>query len=123
MTAADSKYVRLSAKLISRIYAQATENHLVENRWRGTGIPNVKRHGPHSVRHIRGTTVVKKTGSFQLAGDANQNSEKTARKYYTRFLPENRVRRVNDILFKKEDRKKQNTSRKNIPPRETGNVK
>ena len=91
--------IRMSPKRVTAIYLNATADHLVENQWRGTGVPGVRRHGPHSARHIRGTTVVKKTGSFQAAGDANHNSEITARKHYARFKTKDRNKRVNDVLF------------------------
>jgi hypothetical protein len=94
-----SKIARLSDRRISDIYYSATEIHLVENKWRDTGLQKVGRHGPHSARHIRGTTIMKKTGSAQLAGDANHNSEHTARTHYTRFVSKDRNRRVNDTLF------------------------
>jgi ribosome-binding protein aMBF1 (putative translation factor) len=94
-----AKSMRLTPAIISRQYAEATELHLVENKWRGTGLPKVGRHSPHSTRHIRGTAIIKKTGSFQLAGDANHNSEKTARKHYARFATKDRTSRVNDVLF------------------------
>jgi hypothetical protein len=90
---------RLSPITVSEIYREVSERYLVENKWRGTGIAKVKRHGPHSVRHIRGTAAVKKTGSLQDAADANHNSVKTARKHYARFLPADKNRRVNDVLF------------------------
>jgi hypothetical protein len=96
---AKSKAARASPGQVSRIYADATEKYLAENKWRGSGIDQVRRHGPHSARHIRGTAAVKKTGSFQIAADANQQSEFTARMHYTQFLPEDRNRRVNSHLF------------------------
>jgi hypothetical protein len=91
--------VRASARLVSAIYRRMTERHLAENKWRGTGISQVWPSGAHSARHIRGTAAVKQTGSFQLAGDANQHSASTAAKHYARFATEDRNRRVNDILF------------------------
>lgn len=100
---ARAKCARMSAVRISTIYTAATEKHLAENKWRGTGIPQVGRHGPHSARHIRGTAVVKKTGSFQMAADANQQAELTARMHYARFSPEDRNRRVNSLLFGEEE--------------------
>lgn len=72
---------------------------MVENKYRGTGIPNVKRTGPHSVRHVRGTKTYRKTKSFKLAGNANQNSEGTARKHYSRITNEELNLEVNEILF------------------------
>lgn len=97
---------RLSPEQVQDIYSRETEKHLVENKWRGTGIANVRRHGPHSIRHIRGTTAVRATGSLQDAADANHNSLSTAREYYARFLPEDKNRNVNDILFKGKGKKK-----------------
>lgn len=94
---------RLSEKQMSAIYAKNVEKHLVENKFRGTGIPKVKKTGPHSVRHARGTTVFRITGSYKLAGDANQNSERTARKNYSRITNEERNRGVNEILFDDDD--------------------
>jgi hypothetical protein len=96
--------VGLSTKRISRIFYIETEKHLVANKYRGTGLACVRRYGPHGARHIRGTTVVKKTGNFQIAGDANQHSERTARKYYARYNTKDRNKRVNEVLFGKDDK-------------------
>jgi hypothetical protein len=96
---AGSVTARLRPDNISRVYNQATALYLVENEWRGTGLKKVGRSGCHSVRHIRGSSVVKKTGSIELAADANHNSPQMARQHYTRFLPKDRNKRVNNILF------------------------
>jgi ribosome-binding protein aMBF1 (putative translation factor) len=90
---------RLRGELVSCIFTKKIEKYLVENKHRGTGVHKVKRTGPHSVRHVRGTTVYRKTRSYKLAGDANQHSERTARKHYSRFTTEERNREVNEILF------------------------
>jgi transcriptional regulator with XRE-family HTH domain len=55
---------RISDQAISCIYGKNVERYLVENKHRGTGLHNVKRTGPHSVRHIRGTTIYRKTGIY-----------------------------------------------------------
>lgn len=94
-----SKTARLSPARVTSVYYEVTERHLAGNKWRGTGIPLVGRHGPHSARHIRGTAAVKKTRSFQIAGDANHHSENMARRHYALLLPEDRNRSVNDALF------------------------
>jgi|SRR5579885_70043 len=104
---AGGKAARVPPTIVSKIYAAATERHLAENKWRCSGIGQVGRHGPHSARHIRGTAAVKKSGSFQIAADANQQSEVTARKHYAQFLPEDRNRRVNSLLFGKVDREEE----------------
>jgi hypothetical protein len=99
ITSAAGKSLWVSPELVSIIYKAATTKHLAENKWRGTGISRVKPHGPHSARHIRGTDSVKRTGSTQFAGDVNHNSKKMADKHYTRFLPKDRNKRVNEVLF------------------------
>lgn len=99
----ERRSVRMSPFRVTAIYLKATGDHLAENKWRGTGIAGVRRHGPHSARHMRGTAMVKKTGSFQAAADANHNSEMIARKHYARFLTKDRNKRVNDVLFANTD--------------------
>lgn len=101
VNAVKGRSARMSPEYVSGIYRRMAEWHLAENEWRGTGIREVRASGSHSARHIRGTAVVKETGSYQLAGDANQHSAKTAEKYYSRFATEDRNRRVNKVLFGK----------------------
>lgn len=48
---------RLSDKAITCIYEKNVAKHLVENKHRGTGLHKVKKSGPHSVRHVRGTKI------------------------------------------------------------------
>jgi hypothetical protein len=103
---AGARSARMTVKNMHKALKAETERHLVENKWRGTGIRLVEAFGPHAIRHIRGTAAVKKTGSFQVAGDANQNTAKTAEKHYARFIPKDRTRRANSILFSKKPDKK-----------------
>lgn len=91
--------LRLRDQSVSRVYEKIIERYLVKNKYRGTGIPGVKKTGPHSVRHIRGTTIVRKTGSFKLAGDANQHTEEIARKHYSRETTKECNKKVSEILF------------------------
>jgi hypothetical protein len=104
VSSSKGKYPELSAVRMTAVFYEETGKHLAENKYRGTGIARVWRHGPHAVRHIRGTTIVKKTGSFKMAGDANQNSESTARKHYARYNTRDRNNRVNEILYDKSDK-------------------
>lgn len=91
--------LRLKAASASTIYAKKMEKHLVRNKHRGTGYPKVKKTGLHSIRHVRGTKAYKKTRSFKRAGDANQNSERTAEEHYSRFKIEERIAEVTDVLL------------------------
>jgi hypothetical protein len=99
ITSARGKTARLSPESASAIYFKMVERHLMENKYRGTGISHVWACGPHSARHIRGTAIIKKTGSFKLAADANQHTESVARKHYARITTEDRNRVVNSTLF------------------------
>lgn len=51
------------------------------------GIPGMMIHGPHAVRHIIATQVVKSTGSLHMAAWAIQDTYQTAAKHYARFYP------------------------------------
>ena len=92
---------RVSSMQVSAIYRRMAERHLAENKWRGTGIRHARASGSHSARHIRGTAAVKETGSFQIAGDANQQSARMAESHYALLAIEDRNRRVNKALFGK----------------------
>jgi hypothetical protein len=67
-----------------------TKRHLSWDEAAGTGIKGIVEFGPIAFRHILATAVLKHTGSFALAADAIADSEQTARKYYTRFEPNDR---------------------------------
>lgn len=97
-----SMSARMRPITIHDVYRRAFTKYLVENKWRGTGMSQVRPSGPHSARHIRATDTIKKTGSFQLAGDSIHCSERTARSSYARFLTTDRNERVNKILFAEE---------------------
>lgn len=99
VTSSRAKRARMSAELITIIFNKVSEKHFVENKSRGTGMPQVGRIGPHAVRHIRGTAAYKKTRSHQIAADANHHGVQTSRRYYTQVLPDERNRFVNDVLF------------------------
>jgi hypothetical protein len=90
---------RLKAASASTIYAKKMEKHLVRNKHRGTGYPKVQKTGLHSIRYVRGTKAYKKTRSFKSAGDANQNSERTAEEHYSRFKIEERIAEVTEVLL------------------------
>jgi transcriptional regulator with XRE-family HTH domain len=98
-----SKGARMTPANVSHTYLRLTNRYLAEKKYRGTGISGVKKHGPHAARHIRGTAAVKKTGSLEVAADANHHSVEAARSHYALFLPKDRNRRVNEALFGSQD--------------------
>jgi transcriptional regulator with XRE-family HTH domain len=93
---------RLKAERVSAVYSSKVERYLVENKHRGTGIAKVRKTGIHSLRHVRGVKVYRKTRSFKLAGDANQNSEHTAKRHYSRTTIAERNLEVNKVLLEDE---------------------
>lgn len=47
-------------------------------------------HGPHNVRDVLATHILKQTGSFEQASYAIQDTPDIVAKHYGRFLPENK---------------------------------
>lgn len=48
-------------------------------------------HGPHNVRDVLATHVLKETGSYEQAGYAIQDTAEVVAQHYGRFLPENKI--------------------------------
>jgi len=48
-------------------------------------------HGPHNVRDVLATHVLKETGSYEQAGYAIRDTADVVAQHYGRFLPENKV--------------------------------
>jgi integrase/ribosome-binding protein aMBF1 (putative translation factor) len=82
-------------------FRNLTEEFLVCNEKTGSGIPGVVAFGPHLVRHILATAVLKSTnGDYQAAADAIHDTIQTVKKYYAEYLPGDRVERLDNALDK-----------------------
>jgi hypothetical protein len=57
-------------------------------------------HGPHAVRSVLATHLLKKTGSYEIASYAIQDTVKEVMKRYGRFLPHEKLARAADELNK-----------------------
>jgi hypothetical protein len=55
-------------------------------------------HGPHCVRDVLATHILKETGSYEQAGYAIQDTAETVAKHYGRFLPHDKASFAADIL-------------------------
>lgn len=55
-------------------------------------------HGPHSVRDVLATHVLKQTGSYEQASYAIQDTPETVAKHYGRFLPQDKASMAAAIL-------------------------
>jgi len=57
-------------------------------------------HGPHAVRDVLATHLLKTTGSYELASFAIQDSMASVMKHYTRFMPHEKIARAAEELNK-----------------------
>ena len=57
-------------------------------------------HGPHAVRDVLATHLLKTTGSYELASYAIQDSLEAVMKHYARFLPHEKVARAAEEINK-----------------------
>lgn len=72
----------------------------IYNPYTGLGaIEGLRPHGPHSIRHILATTMVKLTGGFSEAAALLMDTEEMVRDNYARFLPGERHARAQGILL------------------------
>lgn len=86
---------------LNRIYRRITRYHFVaDSNRKGHGIADVMTHGPHAVRHIIATHIMKTTGNLHLAAWAIQDSVRTVEQYYARFFPRDKVRLADEELAK-----------------------
>lgn len=68
------------------------ERYGVFNPYTGRGaIKGLLPHGPHNVRDVLATHILKRTGSYEQAGYAIQDTAETVARYYARFLPNDKA--------------------------------
>lgn len=79
-------------------YRQLTMQYLAHNPYLGRGIPGVKPHGPHAVRDIIATHIIKITGSYELAAYALGDSVLTVKEHYARFMPEHKLHLADKVM-------------------------
>ncbi|MBX9616260.1 MAG: hypothetical protein K2X25_11745 [Caulobacteraceae bacterium] len=71
----------------------------IRNPWTGRGaIEGLLPHGPHSVRDVLATHVLKVTGSYEQASYAIQDTPKTVADHYGRFLPQDKAALAAKVL-------------------------
>ncbi|MFZ2030979.1 MAG: hypothetical protein WAU68_11765 [Vitreimonas sp.] len=76
-----------------------TQRYGVYNPYTGRGaIKGLLPHGPHNVRDVLATHILKQTGSFEQASYAIQDTPEIVAKHYGRFLPENKAYLAAQIL-------------------------
>ena len=71
------------------------------NPYTGRGaIKGLLPHGPHNVRDILATHILKQTGSYEQASYAIQDTPETVAKHYGRFLPQDKAALAAQVLNK-----------------------
>ncbi|THD59060.1 hypothetical protein [Phenylobacterium sp.] len=76
-----------------------TGRYGVYNPYTGRGaIPGLLPHGPHCVRHVLATHIIKLTGSFEQAGYAIQDAPKSVERHYGVFLPQDKAAQATRLL-------------------------
>jgi hypothetical protein len=85
----------------SKLWSTFIQRYGIYNPYTGRGaIEGLLCHGHHAVRSVLATHLIKKTGSYELASYAIQDTVKTVMKRYGRFLPHEKLARVADELNK-----------------------
>ena len=87
-----SRSADCSEDTFSQIFRNITQEFLAHNPYKVPGVPGVMPHGPHAVRAVVATDIVKKTGRFDVAATAIQDTEAMVREHYGRFLTEDKHR-------------------------------
>lgn len=82
-----------------RTWREIIQRYGIHNPFTGTGvIPGLLPHGPHGVRDVLATHVLKQTGSYDLASYAIQDTPRMVANHYGRFLPEDKTAQAARVL-------------------------
>ena len=77
----------------------AIQRYGIWNPFTGRGvIKGLLPHGPHNVRDVLATHILKQTGSYEQASYAIQDTPEVVAKHYGRFLPQDKAALAADIL-------------------------
>jgi len=74
------------------VWRLTIQRYGIYNPYTGRGaIKGLLPHGPHNVRDVLATHILKKTGSYEQASYAIQDTPEMIRSHYGRFLPEDKA--------------------------------
>ncbi|MBO6666463.1 MAG: hypothetical protein JJ922_02910 [Parvibaculum sp.] len=97
-TSADAAYDQTTFYEAWRLTIQ---RYGIFNPYTGRGaIEGLLPHGPHNVRDVLATHILKKTGSYEQASYAIQDTPEMVAKHYGRFLPQDKAALAAKILNK-----------------------
>ena len=82
-----------------RTWRETIQRYGIHNPYTGRGvIEGLLPHGPHGVRDVLATHVLKQTGSYDLASYAIQDTPRMVAGHYGRFLPEDKAAQAARVL-------------------------
>lgn len=77
----------------------AIQRYGIYNPWTGRGaIPGLLPHGPHNIRDVLATHILKQTGSYEQASYAIQDTPDMVAQHYGRFLPQDKAALAAEVL-------------------------
>jgi integrase len=83
------------------VWKVLVQKYGIYNPYTGRGaVKGLLPHGPHAVRDVLATHLLKTTGSYELASYAIQDSIESVMKHYARFMPHEKVARAAEELNK-----------------------
>jgi hypothetical protein len=83
------------------MWSRMIQRYGIYNPYTGRGaIKGLLPHGPHCVRDVLATHILKQTGSYELASVAIQDSMEAVMHHYARFLPHEKLARTAKVLNK-----------------------
>lgn len=98
---ATSKSATYDQNTFYEAWRLAIQRYGIFNPYTGRGaIEGLLPHGPHNVRDVLATHILKKTGSYEQASYAIQDTAETVAKHYGRFLPKDKAALAAKILNK-----------------------
>ncbi|WP_233247519.1 hypothetical protein [Caulobacter endophyticus] len=96
---AKSKEAAYDSNSFYAAWRLAIERHGIFNPYTGRGaIEGLLPHGPHNVRDVIATHVLKQTGSYEQASYAIQDTPDTIAEHYGRFLPQDKAALAAQVL-------------------------
>jgi hypothetical protein len=94
-----SKFASYNMSDFGRAWTEIIRRYGIYNPYTDRGaIKGLLPHGPHSIRDVLATHILKQTGSYELASYAIQDTPGTIAKHYSRFLPQDKSAQAARVL-------------------------
>ncbi|NVD41321.1 hypothetical protein HT585_20810 [Ensifer sp. HO-A22] len=98
-TKSNTKDAAYDSSSFYEVWRLTIQRYGIYNPYTGRGaIKGLLPHGPHNVRDVLATHILKKTGSYEQASYAIQDTPEMIRSHYGRFLPEDKAALAARIL-------------------------